>query len=242
MIPLNCKSLRTTSVKSVAWVLAASLREAKSATATRAFSAPRPVPVRNQSWAEAWLARIRNNAAARIALDRLKSPITPTSRIHLIWIDGAGKHVSPAHPQVEIESGANVGRSARRGAGSSRNPGGAARAIRDSIFGRRSLALKGAGLVRGRQSRLFFLELRKLGCVRLRFGNLWFGFLLVEALRGVHGAAFGHDGRVRHGDAGKRADQIHLDAAAASASNAAPCVAPVLDKRRNGYKGHQQSV
>src|SRR2546426_12657838 len=109
MIPLNCKSLRTTSVKSVAWVFAASLREAKSATATRAFSARRPVPVRNQAWAEAWLARIRNNAAARIALDRLKSPITPTSRIHLIWIDGAGKHVSPAHPQVEIERDDNVG-------------------------------------------------------------------------------------------------------------------------------------
>src|SRR6266699_2380758 len=109
MIPLNCKSLRTTSVKSVAWVLAASLCEAKSATATRAFSAPRPVPVRNQSWAEAWPARIRNNAAARIAPDRLKSPITPTSRIHLTWMDGAREHVSPAHPQVEIECHDNVG-------------------------------------------------------------------------------------------------------------------------------------
>ena len=48
-MPEKARSSRTTLVKRPAWDLAESDREAKSDTAMRGFSTPRPVPVRNQS-------------------------------------------------------------------------------------------------------------------------------------------------------------------------------------------------
>src|ERR1700686_1845789 len=53
MTPEKERSSRTVCVKRAAWGLALSARGAKSATAMRGLSTPRPVPVRNQSWAAA---------------------------------------------------------------------------------------------------------------------------------------------------------------------------------------------
>src|SRR5271157_387993 len=54
MMPEKERSSRTTCVKRAAWALAESARGAKSATAMRGiWTLPRPVPVRNQSWAKA---------------------------------------------------------------------------------------------------------------------------------------------------------------------------------------------
>jgi hypothetical protein len=54
MMPEKERSSRTTEVKRAAWAVAVSARGAKSATAMRGSCVlPRPVPVRNQSWAKA---------------------------------------------------------------------------------------------------------------------------------------------------------------------------------------------
>src|SRR6516165_1287977 len=52
-MPEKERSSRTTWVKREEWGFAESERGAKSATAMRGFSMPRPVPARNQSWEEA---------------------------------------------------------------------------------------------------------------------------------------------------------------------------------------------
>src|ERR1700726_991656 len=80
-MPLNCKSSRTTWVKSCEWDLALSARGAKSVTAMRGFSRPNPVPVCTQSCAKAVAPEHRNRTIANSTAHGKNRSFTFASRI-----------------------------------------------------------------------------------------------------------------------------------------------------------------
>src|SRR5207302_192495 len=81
-MPLKSRSLRTTSLKSAAREVEASLREAKSATATFGLLTPKPVPVRNQSWAAARGAQANSAKISGTSMPRAAQPV-PNNRFIL---------------------------------------------------------------------------------------------------------------------------------------------------------------
>src|SRR5215467_9953644 len=106
-MPLKPKSSRTTCVNSVECGFAASARAAKSATATRGFSTPRPVPVLNQSCASAG-DRLTAHEKNTITLKRSRRKDTTILHGTETRRLGQGMAHSSCHTQVEVESHCDV--------------------------------------------------------------------------------------------------------------------------------------
>src|SRR5215472_10075183 len=103
-MPLNPRSSRTTCVKSAECGLAVSDLGAKSATATRGFSTPNPVEIRNQSCAGRGRAAARNANASKANTDLRSADDDTISSIRRETCGQLGLPHSSCHTQVKIKN------------------------------------------------------------------------------------------------------------------------------------------